>query len=180
MACVSFAQLVKQDDNDLYYKAGKRGISLSDFALEDAREKPGWTAPDGSTYCWEVKESDARILRKNSIRGSGLITQDATTIMFLHRSRPINNPAEGPDGAKRLQDLRAHLILDKTRTGSSVAYVPMDFNVDKRAFRARFYDFLAQQALEEGRFSVDAAFAEPGDPMLPVREHVSPLAGWRY
>jgi hypothetical protein len=180
VGCVSFAQLVKQNDDDLFYKAAKRGVSLSDFTLEDGRPKPGWVAPDGSPWCWEVEEGDARILRKNSIRGSGLITQDATTIMFLHRSRPVNNPAEGPDGAKSLQDVRAHLILDKTRTGSSVAYVPMDFNVDARAFRARFYDRLAEQALEEGRFSVDGAFAQPGDPMLPVRQHVSPLAGFRY
>jgi hypothetical protein len=188
MAVVTFAQLNKQDDNLMAYKAGApKTHPLSDFTLEDTSPNPGWVDQGGSGWAWEVREGDSRILRQNAITGSSVILKNATIILFLHRSRPYNNPeAKDPvTGAKlgRLEDTAARLIPDKTRTGSTLKYVGMEFDIDPKGFRARYYDRRAERAILAGRItsrSLDASWRKPGDPILPVRPKPRPLAGVSY
>lgn len=183
VAIVTFAQLVKQDDKTMFYKPGTK-MNLSDFTLEwsegGASTKP-WVDPAGGKWYWKVEEGDLRRLGKNAIRGHGQILQNATNIVFLHRSRPENNPAiVRTDGTKHLVDTRARLLLEKTRQGSNLPYVPLDFDLDADAFRARFYDKIAEEAVERGLLELDAIYSRHGDPMLPVRPVPRPLAGIRY
>jgi hypothetical protein len=203
IAVVTFAQLRKLETDSLYFKAGNRRLALSDFALEDGRpgladhaylgaadvctkcsrqrkEHPVWVGPDGTNYLWEVRDGDLRILKQNQIRGHGMILQAATTILFLHRSRPRENPAVTRNGRRGLMDTRARLILDKTRTGSSLVYVPLAFDLTEDGYRARFYDRAAERSVLNGRLQVDAVYARSGDPMLPTREVGSPFAGFHY
>lgn len=176
MAWVVFAQLKKPaDENAMFYKAGSRTSQLSDFTLEDP------TSPDGCA--WPVKENDFRIFRQNQIMGSAKILQNATNIILLHRSQPYNNPARpepGPDGRTHLHDVRARLILDKTRNGSHMLFVPMAFDIQPDGFRAQYYDLLGEKAVQAGAASVDESFRQSGDPLLPLRPAPSPLAGVRY
>lgn len=181
VAVVTFAQLVKQDDKTMFYKPGSK-MNLSDFTLEYAGSAtPTWEDPTGGKWYWEVREGDLRRLGKNAIRGHGQILQNATNIMFLHRSRPENNPAVAhEDGSKHLSDTRARLLLEKTRQGSNLPYVPLDFDLDAEGFRARFYDKIAEDAVRQGRLKLDPIYSRHGDPMLPVRPTRRPLAGLRY
>lgn len=186
VATVTFAQLVKSTPGGLNYKPGVRDNVLSDFTLEDTRENPGWLQKDATgqiigRWGWEVQEGDLRILGKNDIAGSAQISRNATTIIFLHRSRVQNNPAVKDErGELHLVDRRARLIIDKARNGVQLPFVPLDFDVDAIGYRARFYDRLAEAALADGRLEADACYSEPGDPILPVRSSLSPLAGWSY
>lgn len=180
IAVIAFAQLVKQDDRSLLYVPGRS--ALDDFVLEDDNDPPAWRGPDGTgRWCWEVRSGDLRLFKQNAIRGSGVLLQNATTIILLHRSRAYNNPAVvGPDGRSHLVDRRARLILDKTRTGSKLKYVPMVFDLQRDGFRAQYYDHNAERAIAEGRFTPDAAWMRPGDPILPPRPRRSALADVRY
>lgn len=207
VAVVTFAQLKKLNDSDLYYRTQDHKLPVSDFALEDTRPQilshlfegaktdklcltcqnqrslhPKWIGPDGANYHWEVKEGDLRILKQNQIRGHGMILQAATTIVFLHRSQPRNNPAVVKSNGRRgLMDTRARLILDKTRTGSSLVYVPLAFDLTVDGLRARFYDEIAQVGLKLGTLKLDTSvYSQFGDPMLPPRALQSPLSGIRY
>lgn len=186
VAVLAFAQLVKQDDKSLFYKPGKRDCQLSDFTLEDDSATPAWADPTGAGWGWQVHEGDMRLLKQNAIRGSGVILQNATTIVLLHRSKPYNNPASKvPDaeGRRHLEDTRARLILDKTRTGSQLKFVPMSFDLQPNGFRAQYYDVFAEEAIVQGRIterSLHSSWTRPGDPILPVRPNGRPLAGFRY
>jgi energy-coupling factor transporter ATP-binding protein EcfA2 len=184
MAWVVFAQLKKPDDeNSLYYKRNSSKHPLSDFTLEDMSDTPQWTDPvTGGKYAWPVRENDYRIFKKNQIKGSSKILDNASNIILLHRSRPTNNPsspAPGPDGRFHLMDTRARLIFDKTRNGSQVLYAPLEFDVSPTG-GAQFFDDKAEKALAEGRFKITEASHEVGDPMLPLRPAPSPLSGTRY
>lgn len=171
VACIAYAQLVKVSDETLTYKAGKRGIQESDFVLLDEKDDP----------YWEVREGDLRLFGKNQMRGSGVIAQNAHSIIILHRSVPYNNPAsKDADGRLRLADTRARILFDKSRTGSRLPYAPMRFDVQSNGFRAQYYDELAERAVAAGRLAVDRTWAEEGDPMLPIRPSVDPLAACRY
>ena len=205
IAVVTFAQLRKLEDSELYYRADNKRLPVADFAIEDTRPglkdhtfqgdltecsscsevrvaHPKWIGPDGSPYHWQVRDGDLRILKQNQIRGHGMILQAATTIVFLHRSQPRNNPAiTKPNGRRGLTDTRARLILDKTRTGSSLVYVPLAFDLTVDGHRARFYDEIAQIGLDRGLIKVDTSvYTHVGDPMLPPRAIVSPLSGIKY
>jgi len=184
MAWVVFAQLKKPaDENAMFYKAGSKNVQLSDFTLEDTSANPSWTDPSGSGWAWEVRENDFRIFRQNQIMGSAKILQNATNIVLLHRSRPYNNPAApelDASGCRHLTDVRARLILDKTRNGSQMLYVPMAFDIQPDGFRAQYYDLLGEKAVGMGQLDAGDSFRRSGDPLLPRRPLPSPLAGVRY
>lgn len=183
VAGIYMAQLVKQDDKSLLFRPNSRECQYSDFALEDNSENPAWRDPTGSGWAWEVNEGDLRLFKQNAIRGSGIILQNATAILVLHRSQAYNNPklpGLGSDGRPHLTDTRARLLLDKTRTGSALKFVPMTFDLDPDGFRARYIDSAAEEAMRRGLFSPTSDFVESGDPILPTRPSVSPLAKVRY
>ena len=182
MAVVTFAQLNKQDDRLMSYKKNsQKDHPMTEFALEDSRALPGWKDSNGNGWLWEVKEGDQRVLRQNAISGSSVILKNATIILFLHRSRPYNNPlVKKNDGSSHLEDVRARLIPDKTRTGTSLKHIPMEFDIDEEGFRARYYDRGAELAIAQGRFKPDDSWQKPGDPILPKRSRPRPFAGVRY
>jgi hypothetical protein len=172
VAVIAYAQLIKVSDETMYFKADKRGIQLSDFALLDGKDEP----------YWDVREGDLRLFGKNQMRGSGIIAQNAHSIVILHRSVPYNNPSyKDADGNFKLTDTRARILFDKSRAGSRAAYAPMDFDVQSTGFRAQYFDCIAVKALEAGRLAnIDPSYVEPGDPMLPRRDIRNPLAECRY
>lgn len=171
VAVIAYAQLVKISDETLTYKPGKRGVQISDFVLTDEKDEP----------YWEVREGDLRLFGKNQMRGSGVIAQNAHSIIILHRSVPYNNPARrGDDGELHLSDTRARIMFDKSRTGSRLPYAPMRFDIQSNGFRAQYYDELAERAVAAGKIGIHSSYSEPGDPMLPVRPTLDPLAACRY
>lgn len=183
VAVIYMAQLVKQDDKSLLFRPGNRDSNYADFALEDTDQTPVWRDPTNSGWSWEVKEGDLRLFKQNAIRGSGIILQNATTIMILHRSRAYNNPKSSlpsPDGRPHLEDVRSRFLLDKVRTGSQLKFVPMTFDLDHKGFRARYIDAVAEEAMRQGRFQPDQTFQRSGDPILPRRPAASTLATVRY
>jgi hypothetical protein len=172
IAVVAYAQLVKVDDESLYYKSGKRNIQVSDFAILDEKDQP----------LWDVREGDLRLFGKNQMRGSGIIAQNAHAIVILHRSVPYNNPSKKDDNGKsHLSDTRARILFVKARTGSTMAYAPMRFDVQSTQLRAQYYDELAERAIQAGILkNFDPTYQESGDPILPIRESVNPLEEYRY
>lgn len=172
IAVVAYAQLVKVDDESLYYKSGKRNIQVSDFAILDEKDQP----------LWDLREGDLRLFGKNQMRGSGIIAQNAHAIVILHRSVPYNNPSKKDDkGKSHLSDTRARILFDKARTGSTMAYAPMRFDVQSTQLRAQYYDELAERAIQAGILkNFDPTYQESGDPILPIRESVNPLEEYRY
>ena len=183
VAGIYMAQLVKQDDKSLLFRPGSRDCQYADFALEDSSAAPAWRDPTGSGWAWEVEEGDLRLFKQNAIRGSGVILQNATAIIVLHRSQAYNNPKLpdlGTDGRPHLTDTRARLLLDKTRTGSTLKFVPMTFDLDHEGRRARYIDSAAEEAMRRGLFSPTTEFSHSGDPILPERPEVSPLVKVRY
>jgi hypothetical protein len=173
VATIAYAQLVKVSDDTLYYKAGKKGVQLSDFALLNEKDEP----------YWDVRENDLRLFGKNQMRGSGVIANNAHAIVILHRSVPYNNPAvRGEGGLLQLTDTRARFMFEKSRAGSQLPYAPMRFDIQSNGFRAQYFDELAERAIAEGRLTnYDTSYrTEPGDPILPRRPKLSPLEGFRY
>lgn len=172
VAVIAYAQLVKISDETLFYKAGKRGVQLSDFVVLNDKDDP----------YWDVREGDLRLFGKNQMRGSGVIAQNAHSIVILHRSVPYNNPSSKDEqGRFRLADTRARILFDKSRAGSRIPYAPMRFDVQSTGFRAQYFDEIAERALSAGKLDgVDSSYTEEGDPMMPVRPVASPLASCRY
>lgn len=172
VAVIAYAQLVKISDETLFYKAGKRGVQLSDFAILDDKDEP----------YWDVREGDLRLFGKNQMRGSGVIAQNAHSIVILHRSVPYNNPSsKDAEGKWRLADTRARILFDKSRAGSRIPYAPMRFDVQSTGFRAQYFDEIAERALAAGKLTgIDPSYTEEGDPLMPLRPTVSPLAACRY
>ena len=172
VAVIAYAQLVKISDETLFYKPGKRGMQINDFALTDEKDSP----------LWDVKEGDLRLFDKNQMRGSGVVANNAHMIVILHRSVPYNNPAKKDDeGALHLADTRARILFDKSRAGSRLSYAPMRFDVQSNGFRAQYFDEVAERAIREGRLSdVDQSYTGPGDPILPIRPRQSRLRATRY
>lgn len=172
VAVLAYAQLVKISDETLFYKPGKRGMQVTDFALTNDKDEP----------LWDVNEGDLRLFGKNQMRGSGVVANNAHMIVILHRSVPYNNPAKtDANGESHLVDTRARILFDKSRAGSRLSYAPMRFDVQANGFRAQYFDEVAERALQEGRLrDIDASYTGPGDPILPVRPKRSKLAKARY
>ncbi len=182
IAVVTFAQLNKQDDRLMLFRPNSKDHPIEEFTLEDSRDEPAYRDPSGRGWWWEVRPNDARILRQNQVSGSGQVLKNATNLVFLHRSRPYNNPAhvDTCTGESHLEDTRARLLPDKTRNGSALKVIPMAFDVNPNGPGARYFDIAAERALAEGRFVADDTWAQPGDPILPPRPKPHPLAGVRY
>jgi hypothetical protein len=173
VAVIGYAQLVKINDESLFYRAGKRNQNIEDFVILDENNKP----------YWDVKENDLRLFRKNQMRGSGVIANNAHAIIILHRSVPYNNPSiTDKEGRTTLTDTRARILFDKSRTGSRIAYAPLKFDVMKNGFRTQFYDELAERAINFGKLTNfdKNTHIEYGDPILPIREEIDPLKQVRY
>ncbi|MFM7089078.1 MAG: hypothetical protein ACKOW9_06155 [Candidatus Paceibacterota bacterium] len=172
VAVLAYAQLVKVSDETLYYKPNKRGTQLSDFVLLDDKDNPKW----------DLKEGDLRLFGKNQMRGSGVVANNAHSIVILHRSVPYNNPSvKNKTGGISLSDTRARVLFEKSRTGSRISYAPMRFDVQSNGFRAQYFDEIAERAVAEGKLTnVHESYIEKGDPMLPNRPRRSKLASTRY
>lgn len=170
VAGVYYAQFRKVSPEELRYDPARH--AKADFTQEDAATG-GWL--------WEPRPGDLRVMDMNQIRGHGQIQQNADYIVGLHRSRPYENPAvESDDGARRLADTRARLLIMKARSGTRKQHVPMRFDLTVDGFRARYYDHLAEQAIAEGRFTPHEIYTGRGDPILPRRRERLPLAGVSY
>lgn len=168
VAVVAYAQLVKINEDSLYYKKDKKNIQISDFAKIDENGKP----------YWDVKEGDLRLFDKNQMRGSGVIAQNAHAILILHRSVPINSSKKD---SKHLDDTRARILFDKARTGITIPYAPMRFDVQDIGGRAQYYDELAEIAIQKGIINdYHDSYKKSGDPILPKRGYVNPLENYIY
>jgi len=172
VAVLGYAQLVKINDESLFYKAGKRGVQMSDFVVLNDKDEP----------LWDVREGDLRLFGKNQMRGSGIIAQNAHAIVILHRSVPYNNPAiDDTEGKRHLSDTRARILFDKSRAGSNLPYAPMRFDVQSNGFRAQYMDEIAERALLAGKLKdVADGYTEPGDPILPRRPRRNRLGQTKY
>ena len=173
VAVIGYAQLVKINDESLFYRSAKKNQNIEDFVILDENDKP----------YWDVKENDLRLFRKNQMRGSGVIANNAHVIIILHRSVPYNNPSvNGPDGKLTLTDTRARILFDKSRTGSRLAYAPLKFDIQSNGFRTQFFDELAERAVKNGLLKNydQSTHTEYGDPIMPIREEVDPLKQVRY
>jgi hypothetical protein len=173
VAVIGYAQLVKINDESLFYRSAKKNQNIEDFVILDENDKP----------YWDVKENDLRLFRKNQMRGSGVIANNAHVIIILHRSVPYNNPSiSTPDGKLTLTDTRARILFDKSRTGSRLAYAPLKFDIQSNGFRTQFFDELAERAVKNGLLKNydQNTHTEYGDPIMPIREEIDPLKQIRY
>lgn len=170
VATVAFAQLVKAAGNVGPYRPGARGVQLSQYTVLDGNGDP----------VWEPKEGDQPVLGKGDIFGSSTILNNATFIVFLHRSNIFAGRHTAADGKMHLDDTRARLIIDKMRNGAVSNVVPMAYDSMSSGKRGQYYDPVAEQAIDEGRFAPDEAWKESGDPILPTRPAPRPLTGWVY
>jgi hypothetical protein len=170
VATICFAQLVKAAGATGPYRPGAKGVQLSDYVVLDSNGEP----------MWEPKEGDQPVMGKSAIFGSSTILNNATFIVFLHRSNIHAGRSVGMDGRTHLDDTRARLVIDKMRNGAMSPVVPMSFDSQVDGPRGQYFDPLAEHAMSQGRFSPDAAWRQTGDPILPARPAVRALAGWRY
>lgn len=170
VATVAFAQLVKAAGNTGPYRPGAKGVQISDYVVLDANGNP----------CWELKEGDQPVLGKKEIFGSSTILNNATFIVFLHRSNIHAGKTRGTDGKVHLSDTRARLVIDKMRNGALSPVVPMAFDSQPDGFRGQYYDPLAEQAMGEGYLNQPEGWMESGDPILPARPSRRPLTAWSY
>lgn len=171
VAVVSYAQLRKQDGGKQFYRAGAK-MDLGEFAVENHLGDPGW----------EVRPGDLRIPTQDEIRGSGVLLQHATNLIFLHRSTPDQPIVREPGRPPRLADRRARFILSKTRNGKDVPFVPMEFssNPNPGTNKGQYFDVFAERAIAEGRFTPDSSYRQTGDFIIPRRADLDPLSGISY
>ena len=121
---------------------------------------------------WNPLEDDYAIPNRSDLRGSGVLLNHATGLIFFHRSKPTASVVKDPKTGKSLglTDTRARFIVPKARKSVSMPYVPMRFDSDPDGFRGQFYDDLAHTyCVEEKRAEVAASYRRKGDPMLPLR-----------
>jgi hypothetical protein len=161
VAVLCLSQLRKEGkDHTVFYRSG-RSVA-SDFAVVDAN----------GTQMWNPLEDDYAIPNRSDLRGSGVLLNHATGLIFFHRSKPTASVVKDPKTGKSLglTDTRARFIVPKARKSVSMPYVPMRFDSDPDGFRGQFYDDLAHTyCVEEKRAEVAASYRRKGDPMLPLR-----------
>ena len=165
VAVVVFSQL-RKEGTDVWYREGKS--SISDFTVVDASGQP----------CWTPQENDYAIPDRSDLRGSGVLLNHATGLVFFHRSRPTAPLVRNPDGSVvGLSDTRARFILAKARKSVSMPYVPMRFDSNPEGYRGQFYDDLGHRhCVVGGRMRIQTdAYRQEGDPILPERPRRSPF-----
>lgn len=166
-AVICFAQLLGKVNKPQKYTDGKDDVTK--FTVENA---------DGSLG-WAVRAGDLFVPEQSDVRGSSVLMNHATGVVFLHRSRPHGNqPVLDPvTGKKRLSDTRARLIFGKTRNAVSKPFADMEFDSNPEGSRGMFYDRRAIEAMKRGFLTdVDTdVWTQDGDPMLPLRAKVSPF-----
>jgi hypothetical protein len=170
VAVIAMSQL-RKESTDVYFRTGKS--SPSDFSVVDANGQ----------VCWQPRENDYAIPDRSDLRGSGVLLNHATGLIFLHRSQPTASQVKDPVTGKtvRLSDTRARFIVPKARKSVSMPYIPMRFDTNPEGFRGQFYDDLAHtHGVQEGRLKVTDAYQQPGDPMLPQRPKRGAFTGKRY
>lgn len=171
VAVLAYAQLVKVEGQAQFYQAGKRGVQKSDFVLLDGQDEPRW----------DLREGDLRIFTKSQMRGSGVVANNAHSIVILHRSVPGASKVVSSDGKVTLDDTRARILFDKSRAGASIPYAPMRFNAQTNGFRAQYFDEVAERAIAAGKLKdFHPSYSEVGDPILPVRPKISRLGTTKY
>lgn len=182
VATVGFAQIRKgsNDKNNSYAP----GMDLTDFTLEDRSDNPPWR-PEGSSegYQWKVEVGDMKMYKSNDIAYAATIQNNATNILFLHRSRPKNGKkVRAADGSLHLEEtnMRARIIFEKTRNSAGLAFVPMVFDSDSSGFRGRWYDPLAPVLAELGEYEFDDVYETWEDIMVPKPIYSSALDKIHY
>jgi hypothetical protein len=169
IAVGAFAQLRKEaNDHTVYYREGKS--SIADFAVIDENGRP----------CWQPQENDYCIPKRSDIRGSGVLLQHATGLIFLHRRQPEASQIKDESGKViALSSEVGEFIVPKARKGIGAPYIPMRFGPNPEGFRAQWYDDLAEKNAI-GRIEFADCYERPGDPLIPVRARRSPFSGTRY
>jgi hypothetical protein len=172
VATIAFAQIRKGDtEKTTYYRPG---MDISDFALQDEQ---------GSGSLWEVKEGDMRMYHAADIAYSSTIRNNATNIIFLHRSKAYNGAVmRYPNGEYHLppESQRARIILEKTRNGSRLAAVPMTFDSDHAGMRGHWYDLAGVKIAAEAPELFDESYETPEDPLVPRSKKINPFQGVKY
>lgn len=165
VAVFCLSQLRKEGtDHTVFYRKGKSQVT--DFTVVDANGMP----------MWEPLEDDYAVPNRSDLRGSGVLLNHATGLIFFHRSRPTASVRKDTDGkVLGLTDTRARFIVPKARKSVSMPFVPMRFDSNPEGFRGQFYDDLAwQHCVVEGRMEVSEVTQTEGDPILPKRPARSP------
>jgi hypothetical protein len=166
VAVFVLSQLRKEgNDHNVFFRKGKSAIS--DFVVVDSNGTP----------LWEPREDDYAIPNRSDLRGSGVLLNHATGLVFFHRSRPTASITVDPaTGKKRLTDTRARFIVPKARKSVAMPFIPMRFDSNPDGFRGQFYDDLGHKhVVEEARMQITDAYQQLGDPMLPVRPSRNPF-----
>ena len=166
VAVFCLSQLRKEgNDHTVFYRSGRS--TISDFVVVDANGVP----------MWEPQEDDYAVPNRSDLRGSGVLLNHATGLIFFHRSRPTAPVVKDPvTGQKRLADTRARFIVPKARKSVAMPFIPMRFDSNPEGKRGMFYDDLAwKHAVVDGRMKVQTQWCQgEGDPILPVRPRRSP------
>lgn len=170
VAVFVLSQLRKEgNDHTVFYRKGKSAIS--DFVVVDGNGTP----------LWEPREDDYAIPNRSDLRGSGVLLNHATGLIFFHRSRPTASITVDPaTGRKHLTDTRARFIVPKARKSVAMPFIPMRFDSNPEGFRGQFYDDLGHRyVVEQRRMAITDCYQQHGDPMLPMRPARSPFTA-RY
>lgn len=158
-AVIAFAQFVKLKE-PTWWDPDNPKCNRADFVVDNI---------DG-TEAWPLRAGDFRVPAQTEVRGSGVLINHATTLMFLHRSRPARNPkiVDQATGRVRLADDRARVLLIKTRNGATTPVVSMRFDSNPEGLRGQWYDPLEKVLVSSGVPLADG-YTGDGDPLLPPR-----------
>lgn len=165
VAVFCLSQLRKEgNDHNVFFRKGRS--TVSDFTVVDANGVP----------MWDPMEDDYAIPNRSDLRGSGVLLNHATGLIFFHRSRPTASVRRDPSGKViGLTDTRARFIVPKARKSVSMPYIPVRFDSNPEGFRGQFYDDLAwENCVVNGRMEVSDSCQREGDPILPKRPARSP------
>lgn len=180
VACIYFAQFRKR--TDIYFEKTAKSWDGFSIPVDESYPLAKFNGPDGQSYAWEVRPGDLRVMDKSEIKGGSTVLDNATSVLFLHRSAPNTtvDPTPGADGKLHLRDQRARLIVGKSRTGKKLEAIPMRFDLDAEGFRASYFDPIGEQAVALGKLKVHESYRDVGDPMLPVRHVPTAFETLRY
>ncbi len=207
IACVCAAQLRQQDSKANSFDPATHNLAdfvaftrndelaaLVDSGDADAKSLEYWCAAhkaeDGKFPAWRVYKGDQRIASREDAKGASKLLDHATSVVVLHRSRPVGNPpvtVTRPDGStgRQLGDQRAYLVWLKGRNGEPQP-LALRFDSDPQGLRGMYYD---PHAIEAARGGTTGDLLvpdgwEPGDAVLwartPVTLTAEAVGGVRY